>query len=280
MDSFGAALDGELDRGRRRIKNCVVKSLNTAGERNAVDQNGCVNMNEATLIEKLAAFGLTRQEASIYLCLAANKELSGYEVSKLTGFSRSNVYNALASLVEKGAAYLLEGPTNKYTAVAAEEFCHNKIQHLQQLGEEIVREIPKADEVCEGYITIAGHKHIIDRIHTILSNVKYRVYLSLPMKYLEIFREDLQCLLAADKKVVLLVAEEVAFPGAIIYIREKDEDQIRLIADSAYVLTGDMTGSAADTSLYCGQPNFVKVFKDSMKNEIRLIELGKNETTS
>jgi len=64
-------------------------------------------MNEAALIEKLAAFGLTRQEASIYLCLTANRELSGYEVSKLTGFSRSNVYNALASLVEKGSAYLL-----------------------------------------------------------------------------------------------------------------------------------------------------------------------------
>lgn len=234
-------------------------------------------MNEATLIEKLAAFGLTRQEGSIYLCLTANKELSGYEVSKLTGFSRSNVYNALASLVEKGAAYLLEGSTNKYTAVVAEEFCKNKIQHLQQLGDEIVREIPKTDESCDGYITISGHKHICDRIHTILANVKYRVYLSMPVKYLETFREDLQRLVEADKKVVLLLQEEVVFPGAIIYIRENDEEQIRLIADSAYVLTGDMAGSAADTCLYCGQPNFVKVFKDSMKNEIRLIELGQKE---
>ena len=234
-------------------------------------------MNEAALIEKLAAFGLTRQEASIYLCLTANRELSGYEVSKLTGFSRSNVYNALASLVEKGAAYLLEGPTNKYTAVVPAEFCKNKIQHLQKLGEEIVREIPKTDEACEGYITISGHKHICDRIHTILDNVKYRVYLSMPVKYLEVFREDLQRLLENGKKVVLLLQEEVAFPGAILYIREKEEDQVRLIADSAYVLTGDMTGSAADTCLYCGPPNFVKVFKDSMKNEIRLIELGQKE---
>lgn len=232
-------------------------------------------MNEVALIEKLAAFGLTRQEGSIYLCLASNKELSGYEVSKLTGFSRSNVYNALASLVEKGAAYLLEGPTNKYTAVAVEEFYRNKIHYLQKVGEELVREIPKADEACEGYITISGHKHICDRIHTMLNNVQYRVYLSMPVKYLEDFQEDLHKLLAAGKKVVLLLQEEVAFPGAILYIKEKEEEQIRLIADSAYVLTGDMTGSATDTCLYCGQPNFVKVFKDSMKNEIRLIELGK-----
>ena len=252
-----------------------MKSLMITRERDADDQNGSVNMKESTLIEKLIAFGLTRQEGSIYLCLTANKELSGYEVSKLTGFSRSNVYNALASLVEKGAAYLLEGSTNKYTAVAAEEFCKNKIHHMQQLGDEIIREMPKTDEACEGYITISGHKHIVDRIHTILSQVKYRVYLSLPMKYLESFREDLQRLVAEGKKVVLLLQEEVAFPGAILYIREKEEEQVRLIADSSYVLTGDMTGSASDTCLYCGQPNFVQVFKDSMKNEIRLIELEK-----
>lgn len=61
------------------------------------------------LAEKLVQFGLTRQEANIYLCLLQNKDLSGYEVSKITGISRSNVYSALASLVEKGAAYLLEG---------------------------------------------------------------------------------------------------------------------------------------------------------------------------
>ena len=65
------------------------------------------------LAERLVQFGLTRQEANIYLCLLQNKDLSGYEVSKITGISRSNVYGALASLVEKGAAYLLAGETNR-----------------------------------------------------------------------------------------------------------------------------------------------------------------------
>lgn len=230
-------------------------------------------VNETALIEKLMLFGLTRQEASIYLCLAGKRELTGYEAAKLTGFSRSNVYNALSSLVEKGAAYLLEGTANKYTSVAVAEFCRNKIYNLEQVGKELEKEMPKADEACEGYITIAGHKHIMDRIHAILAGVKYRVYLSMPLTYLENFRADLEKLLEEGKKVVLLVSKEVVIPGAIVYICEKEEPQVRLIADSSYVLTGDMTGSGTDTCLYCGQPNFVKVFKDSMKNEIRLIEL-------
>ena len=76
---------------------------------------------------------------------------------------------------------------------------------------------------------------------------------------------------------MLLVSEEVVVPGAIIYMTEKKESQIRLIVDSEYVLTGDMTGSPSDTCLYCGQKNFVNVFKESLKNEIKLIELKRGE---
>lgn len=232
-------------------------------------------MDEAALIDKLMLFGLTRQEASIYLCLAANKEMTGYEVAKITGISRSNVYNALASLVEEGAAYLLEGNTNKYTAVDVEEFCQNKIRHLQRTKDELVRDMPKNNADCEGYITIASHKHIMDRVHYMLANVEYRVYISMPVEFLEKCREDINRLIDTEKKVVLIVSEEVSFPGAIIYVTDKKEPQIRLIVDSKYVLTGDMSGSAADTCLYCGQKNFVNVFKESLKNEIKLIELTK-----
>ncbi len=235
-------------------------------------------MGETAIIDKLMLFGLTRQEASVYLCLAANQELSGYEVSKITGISRSNVYNALASLVEEGAAYLLEGSTNKYTAVDVEEFCQNKIRHMQKMKDELVREIPKGNADCEGYITISSHKHIMDRIHSMLTNVTYRVYISMPVEFLEACRDDIERLIAEEKKVVLLVSEEIDFSGAIVYLRDVKEPQIRLIVDSAYVLTGDMSGSTADTCLYCGQKNFVNVFKESLKNEIKLIELMRGKS--
>lgn len=110
-----------------------------------------------------------------------------------------------------------------------------------------------------------------------LSNVEYRVYISMPVEFLEKCRDDINCLIETGKKVVLIVSEEVSFSGAIVYITDKKEPQIRLIVDSEYVLTGDMSGSAADTCLYCGQKNFVNVFKESLKNEIKLIELMKGK---
>ena len=134
-------------------------------------------MEETELIDGLMQFGLTRQEASIYICLASNRELSGYEVSKITGISRSNVYSALASLVEEGAAYLLEGETNKYTSVDVEEFCKNRIRHLTETMDNLKQQMPQIVNNCEGYITISSHKHIMDRIRfsifSLLLNMDY-----------------------------------------------------------------------------------------------------------
>lgn len=229
------------------------------------------------LAEKLVQFGLTRQEANIYLCLLRNKDLSGYEVSKITGISRSNVYSALASLVDEGAAYLLEGETNKYTAVAIEDFCENRIRRLTGLKQELTAQIPQVGGSSEGYITISSHRHIIDKIYNMLEHVEYRVYLSMPTEYLEQFRHILEQLAANGKKVVLLAGDlpTAEIKGSITYQTDKRDRQLRLIVDSSYVLTGEMTGSATDSCLYCGQKNFVNVFKDSLRNEIKLIQLTK-----
>lgn len=237
------------------------------------------NIVMGILAEKLVQFGLTRQEANIYLCLLGNKDLSGYEVSKLTGISRSNVYSALASLVEEGAAYLLEGETNKYTAVRVEDFCENRIRRLTVLKQELAAQIPQMKDSCEGYITIASHRHIMDKIYNMLEHVEYRVYLSMPSEYLEQFRVHLERLTADGKKVVLLAGTPLAaeIKGSKMYYTDNKDRQLRLIVDSNHVLTGEMTGSETDTCLYCGQKNFVNVFKDSLRNEIRLIELTKRE---
>lgn len=85
-------------------------------------------MDANQLTEKLMEFGLTRQEATVYLALVVSGTQTGYEVAKQTGISRSNAYNALAGLVDKGAAYPEEGAATRYTAVEVSEFCENKIR--------------------------------------------------------------------------------------------------------------------------------------------------------
>ena len=236
-------------------------------------------MEENLILDKLVQFGLTRQEANIYLCLYQNGELTGYEVAKQTGISRSNVYSSLAILVEKGAAYLLEGASSKYMAVTLREFCDNKIRNLQKLSEELEKNLPDMRTPSEGYITIEGYRHILDKVFHMIEDAEYRVYLSAPQSFVGKIEEALSALMKRGRKLVLITdgASALTKEGAITYLTQTKAGQLRLIIDSTYVLTGEITERESDTCLYCGQPNFVNVFKEALHNEIQLIELTGGE---
>lgn len=225
------------------------------------------------IIEILMNFGLTRQEAVIYKLLFSDGELNGYEVSKLTGISRSNAYNALAGLVEKGAAYVIEGNAAIYTPVDIEEFCENKIRFMNKSKLELIKNIPKRKEKCDGYITIKDEKHIVDKMKNMLIKAKERVYISLSQNLLEVVITSLEEVRKKGIKLVIITDKNFNFEGATIYTSEKEPTQVRLIVDSKHVLTGDIK----DTCLYSSNNNLVKVFKEALTNEIKLIELNKKE---
>ena len=52
-------------------------------------------MENNMFIEQLMNFGLTRQEAAIYECMLTEGKITGYEVAKQIGISRSNAYNIM-----------------------------------------------------------------------------------------------------------------------------------------------------------------------------------------
>ncbi len=238
-------------------------------------------MEETGIVEKLILFGLTRQEASVYLCLLSCGEMNGYEVAKQTGISRSNVYSTLAALVDLGAAYLIEGASSKYRAVPVDEFCDNHIYRLQSEKDYLIDNMPRKKESAEGYITIEGYRHVMDKIRNMLRGTEYRVYFSAATYFLELWKDEIEALLANEKKVVLIsesMPDGIENPNLIFYASEEQKDkQIRLIVDSSQVLTGEIRGKENDNCLYCAQPNFVNVFKEAMGNEIKLIELRGNK---
>lgn len=241
-------------------------------------------MEERNLIEHLMAFGLTRQESQVYLELFRSGTSNGYEIAKNIGISRSNVYKALEGLTDKGGAYVIEGNSRKYTPVDIEEFCQNKIRSLEERREFLTVHIPREKEESEGYLTICSDENIADKIRNMLRKSKKRVYLSMSVGLLEQFQEELELLAERRIKTVILTldvrdeeseAREQAWrqKGIKIYHTSDKKNQIGIIVDSRQVLTGELGKGKDSTCLYSGQVNFVQVFKDSMKNEIKLLEL-------
>ena len=108
-------------------------------------------MEQQSFIERLMEFGLTRQEACIYQCMLTEGKVTGYEVAKQTGISRSNAYNSLANMTEKGAAYMVEeGHTRKYVPVPLDEFCRNRIRKLEETKNWLIGHMPSGKVYLEG----------------------------------------------------------------------------------------------------------------------------------
>ena len=242
-------------------------------------------LEKNTFPDCLISFGLTRQEAVIYETLLKHGEMTGYEVSKETGISRSNAYASLAGLADKGAAYLIKGEAVKYTPVPVPQFVESTLASLAEKGEFLKAHAPARRDTTDGYITIQGAANIRGKIRQMLADMEHRLYMMAPSDIVAQFCGELSEKISGGKKVVLLTerlpAELTELSGKLdeaaesaVYITDAEPGQIRMIVDSAYVMTGEFTGSESDTCLYSGQKNLVSVMKEALKNKITLLNLG------
>lgn len=257
------------------------------------------------MIDNLSSFGLTRIEATIYITLLSHGAMTGYEIAKETGISRSNVYNSLATLVEKGAAYTMQGEASKFVPVKVEVFLHNTLKELEKKADFIIQHAPKPVEQETGYITIKGSRHIKDKITELITSTDLRLYIMAESPLILKYKNQLEVLTNNGKKVVILTDKDILEKDgtsklagikvknsgkndgkgdgknvskksqkgeSVLYITELQKGQLRLISDSKYVLTGEVTGLESDNCLYSGQPHLISIMKEALKNKITLLD--------
>lgn len=231
-------------------------------------------MESNSFIERLIEFDLTRQEAAIYQCMLRDGKVTGYEVAKSLGISRSNAYNSLASMTEKGASYLVEeGTTKKYVPVPLDEFCKNQIRKLEESKKWLLKHMPTEKQQVEGFITIEGATNVLNKMKNLLAKVEERAYISCTRNYLLLMVEELDKLKEENKKLVIVTDQPVSFGNAKVYVGEPRGMQVGLITDSKYVLTGEYGEGSMNTCLYSGQKYFVELYKRSLSNEIQLLSI-------
>ena len=228
-------------------------------------------MENLQFTDNLISFGLTRQEAVIYTTLLSHGDMTGYAVSKETGISRSNAYAALSNLVDKGASYLIEGDSTKYHPVDVDTFTKNVLNELQEKAVFIHEHAPEKQVETDGYITIIGARNIQNKLLQMIKETRIRLYISASARIVDAYEEELNELIGKGKKVVLMTDSSYNLDGAIVYHTDPEPGQLRVIIDSSYVMTGELTGSDDDNCLYSGQKNLVTVMKEALKNKIVLL---------
>ncbi len=224
------------------------------------------------VIDALMQAGFTKHESMLYVTLCREGELTGYEASKITGIPRSNAYLGLAGLADKGGAYKINGETAKYAAVDTNELVENLKRKFSQVIKVIQEEIPQVDKSKDDFITISGIVQIINKMKNLINQAQYRVYISVSREQLEYVINELKAAKERGLKVVIITSEDIRIEGMICYRAQKQYGSVRLITDSANALTGQLN-ETNPTSLFTMNTNMVDVIKDSLTNEIKLINI-------
>jgi hypothetical protein len=163
----------------------------------------------------------------------------------------------------------------RYTAVPISEFSANLRRELQICLEFLEINLPARETVVEPFITITGRNQILHKMKNLIGQAEARIYLSIASNEAQLLLSELRAAVERGLKVVIITDQALKFDCATLYYRIKKPGQIRLITDSNHVLTGELSEKPDTACLYSKNQNLVQLIKDSLTNEIELIELSK-----
>jgi sugar-specific transcriptional regulator TrmB len=225
-----------------------------------------------TLVDSLAAIGFTNQEATLYLALLQGGDLTGYEAARDAGVAKSNAYLSLASLVEKGGAFVVEGEPKRYSAVPASDLAATAGRRIREGLAFLERNAPVRTQPRSNFLTVSGRATVVGVMKNLIETAEKRVYVSMAPEDLAPIRGEIEAARDRGIKVVVVSASPFAMDRVKVYLGRRRPGRVRLIADSIRVLTGEITPDRGECVL-SENARLVELIKDSLTDEMKLIEI-------
>jgi sugar-specific transcriptional regulator TrmB len=230
-------------------------------------------------IHLLQELGFGDYEARAYQALLLHQPVTGYELARLTGIPRPNIYPVLQKLEARGAAVRVEDEdTTRYLAVPPEEFLAQVGQHFQttlDAAGAALRTLNRPPEVSYLWQT-QGYAHLLTHAHTLLSSVRSQLLIALWPTEARALAEPLAQAEARDVQITTLCM--AACPqecggcrGQIYRQRVLETPKARwllLAADGEEVLAGEMI--TPDEAHEADAPSQVSVVRTRQKLLVEL----------
>ncbi|MGE5136605.1 MAG: TrmB family transcriptional regulator [Gemmatimonadota bacterium] len=136
------------------------------------------------LVERLGELGMSTYEAKVYLALiTAGGPLNGYEVAKSSGVPRSTVYETLAKLVARGAAF--ETRTAKdatcYVPLPPNALLNRMSHEFEESLQALRAELPSLAAPSEAHLihNISGYDALLERSADVIRESQRDLFVSI-----------------------------------------------------------------------------------------------------
>lgn len=228
-------------------------------------------MNSMDFHNTLLKIGLTPIEATVFIILCEHGSLTGYEVAKLSGISRSNVYAALYNLQEKGKCEISKGETTKYIPLSKEELLLTTQREMQATLNDLEQLFPVPASIHEPYITVKGYENVLSKIKNSISLCHSHLYLLTSSTLIDLLVDNL---LDASKehRISIICEKALSLPHIATYQRSKCPKGFHMIIDTESVLTGELTPHHAQC-LFSKDHSLVTLMRESFITELDMIAL-------
>jgi predicted transcriptional regulator len=136
----------------------------------------------ADIVDLLQELGFGGYEARAYLALLQHNPVSGYELAKVSGIPRPNIYAVLQKLEERGTVGRLERDnTTLYVPVPPEEFLARIGQRFQATlttAQQALQELATLPE--RAYVwNVQGHANLLAQARTLIDSTRAQLLVAL-----------------------------------------------------------------------------------------------------
>lgn len=142
---------------------------------------------DADLVKEFRKLGFTEYEARAYLTLCQTSPATAYEVSKIAGLGKANIYSALEGLAERGAVQPVSESPVKYVPVEPSRLLGQIEASTSARCKEIMGKLermPRAQS-AEYVWTVREDKNIHARIGEMIDRARKHIWIKGPHDLLE-----------------------------------------------------------------------------------------------
>ena len=202
-------------------------------------------------VELLKDLGFGNYEARAYVALLQHTPLNGYELAKLSGVPRANIYDVLQKLVERGAVVRLGTPqTVRYRPLPPGELLQRLDSHFQEIQDQARRALEQLTAPVEHeYVcNVQGYSGTLEHTRSLIQAAQQRLMIANWPQEASALAPDLARALARGVEVITLCF--AACPGRCsacqgkVYryqvVQEEQTRQFLLVADDAEVLASEI----------------------------------------
>lgn len=161
--------------------------------------------NIADILPDLQALGFSEYEARAYLTLYRSQPATAYEVSKLAGLPKANVYAVLDSLTKKEAVQPISENPMRFVALPPSVLFNRIAQTVATRCAKLTEVVPHLSESSDDHYvwSVAGKEGLAAKMQSMIDSAKSHIWVKSDGNLLMPYRDALRR--AADRGVAILI---------------------------------------------------------------------------